>query len=65
MDICLQREAYDLHMVRLIPMPPNYLLLHQLSRMVCLSGANLPSLSWKTLLNERMHGCMCVHVHNS
>jgi len=42
--ICLEWGANDLHMFQLMPLPPHQLLK---SRMVYLSGAGLPMLSWK------------------
>ena len=45
MVICLERGANDLHMVKLTPLPSHHLLL--ISRMVYLSDAGLPRLSWK------------------
>ena len=50
MVICLERGANDLHMVQLMPLPPYHLfnsLASVKSRMVYLSGASLPRLSWK------------------
>jgi len=38
--------ANDLHMVQLTPLPPDHLVSVK-SRMVYLSGAGLPRLSWK------------------
>ena len=42
MVICLERGANRLYLVRLMPLPPRHLLLHQ-----NLSGVSLPRLSWK------------------
>ena len=47
MVICLQRGANDLHMVQLMLLPPHHFFVPVKSRMVCLSGAGLPRLSWK------------------
>ena len=47
MVICLQHGANDLHMVQLMPLPPNHLLLHKNPNWFSLSGADLPRLSWK------------------
>ena len=52
MVICLERGANDLHVVQLIPLPPPSSLASVKSRMVCLSGAGLPWLSWP--LNGRI-----------
>jgi len=46
MVICLERGAYDLHMVQLMPLPRQSLAPTK-SRMVHLPGAGLPRLSWK------------------
>jgi len=27
-DVCLERSANDLHMIKLVPLPPHHLLLH-------------------------------------
>jgi len=43
MVICLEQGANDLHMVQLMPLPPN--LAPVKSRMVYLSGAGLPGLT--------------------
>jgi len=43
---CLERGASDLHMVQLMPLPPHHLAPVK-SRMVYLSGASLPRLTWK------------------
>ena len=47
--ICPERGAKDLHMVKLMPLPPHHLLqvASVKSRMVYLSVAGLPRLSWK------------------
>jgi len=46
--ICLERGANDLHMIQLMPLPPRSSSLAPVkSRMVYLSGAGLPRLSWK------------------
>jgi len=45
--IGLERGANDLHMVQLMPLPPDHLLTPVKSRMVYLSGSGLPRLSWK------------------
>jgi len=50
MVICLEQGVNDLHMVQLMSLSPCHLLatLASLkSRMVYLSGAGLPSFSWK------------------
>jgi len=44
MVICLERGAYNLHMVQLMPLP---LLAPVKSRMVYLYATGLPKLSWK------------------
>ena len=44
--ICLECGANDLRMVQLMPLPPHRLASVK-SRMVYLSGAGLPRLSWK------------------
>jgi len=46
MVIRLERGANDMHMVQLKPLPPSSLAPEK-SRMVYLSGASLPSLSWR------------------
>jgi len=43
--ICLQRNANDLHIVHLMPLPANHLLLCYNPEW--LSGTGLPRLSWK------------------
>jgi len=45
MVICLEQGANDLHMVWLMPL--HHLLLHLNPEWFNLSGAGLPSLSWK------------------
>jgi len=64
MVICLERGASDLHMVQLMSLPPHHLLLQEnpkwftvKSRMVHLSGAGLPRLSWRKC---RWNGCSSV-----
>jgi len=47
MLICLERGANDLHMVQLMPLPPHPSLAPVKSRIVYLSGAGLPRLTWK------------------
>ena len=47
MVICLERGANDLHMVRLMPLPPRHLFASAKSRMVYPSGTGLSRLSWK------------------
>jgi len=47
MVICLKWGVNDLHMVQLMPMPPISSLALVKSRMVYLSAAGLPRLSWK------------------
>jgi len=48
MVICLQQGANDLHMVQLMPLPPHQIIIAAVkSKMVYLSGAGLPRLSWK------------------
>ena len=47
MVICLQRGAYDLHMVQLMPLPPHHLLLRYNRDRFDLSGAGLPRSFWK------------------
>jgi len=42
--ICLEQGANDLHMVQLMPLPPRDL---SKSNVVYVSGAGLPTLSWK------------------
>jgi len=44
--IYLEWGANDLHMVQLMPLPPHHLLLIEI-KMVYLSGAGLPRMSWK------------------
>jgi len=46
MVICMEQGADDLHMVLLMPLLPNSLASLK-PRMVYLSGAGLPRLSWK------------------
>jgi len=50
--ICLERGANDLHMVQLMPLPPQSSLAPVKSRMVYLSGAGLPRLSWKKAVKQ-------------
>ena len=38
MVICLQRGAYDLHMVQLMPLPPHHLLLQSTTGITTLKG---------------------------
>jgi len=47
MVICLEQGADNLHMVELMPLPPDRLLLHLNSDWFNLSGAGLTRLSWK------------------
>ena len=47
MIIFLERGAIDLHMVQLMPLPPHHLLLYENRDWFNLSGASLPTLSWK------------------
>ena len=52
--ICLERAANDLHVVQLMPLLPPSSLAPVKSRMVYLSGTDLPRSSWKRpLLNGR------------
>ena len=51
MFICLDRGANDSHMVQLMPLPPPSSLAPVKSRLVYLSGAGLPRLSWKRPLD--------------
>ena len=57
--ICLERGANDLHMVQLMPLPPQYSFASAKSRMVYPSGTGLPRLSLKRPLNV----CVCVWVY--
>ena len=52
MVICLQQGANDLHMVQLMPLLPPPSLAPVKSRMVYLSGAGLPRLSWKKAVKQ-------------
>ena len=47
MAICLDRCAYDLHIVQLLPLPPYHLLLHSNPEQFNLFGASLPRMTWK------------------
>jgi len=47
MVICLQRGANDLYIVQLMPLPPHHTLLQWNPEGFNLSGAGIPSLSWK------------------
>jgi len=49
MVVCLKLGTNDLHMVQLMPLPAPSSLAPVKSRMVYLSGAGLPRLSWKKL----------------
>jgi len=47
MVVCLEQGANDLHMVQLLPLPPDHFLLHYNADPFSLFGAGLPRLSWK------------------
>jgi len=47
MVICLEQGADNLHMVELMPLPPDHLLHHLNSDWFNLPGAGLTRLSWK------------------
>ena len=45
--ICVQRDANDMHMIQLMPLPPHHLLLYYNPDWFNVSGAGLPRLSCK------------------
>jgi len=47
MVVRLVRGTNDLHIVQLMLLPPRHLLLHYNPEWFFLSGAGLPTLSWK------------------
>ena len=52
MVICLEQGANDLHVVQLMPLPLQHLLIHENLDWFNLSGASLPSLSWKKAIKQ-------------
>jgi len=58
--ICVERSANDLHMIQLMPLPPNHVLLCQNTDWINLSGAGLPRLFWRKETVKWV--CVCAGV---